>query len=245
MSEQIYNKKFYEDLASGAERSAQIYLRHLFQYWVPRSVIDIGCGTGTWLSVCAEHAVSRLVGVDGTWNSQEKMVNPRIEFHAVDLNAVFSTNESFDLAMSLEVAEHIRPECSENIVDSLTGAAGAILFGAAFAGQPGDGHINTRPHSFWFEHFVKRGYVMFDLFRPVFWNNELVEPWYRQNTFLYVKREHALFHLLSERGLQFTSEPTFVDCVHPWLYLMALAHISEMQKSRSGESGVPAPNIAN
>jgi hypothetical protein len=53
------------------------------------------------------------------------------------------------------------------------------------AAQPRRDHINTRPHSYWANKFMCNGYLLFDIFRPEFWSDERVEPWYRQ--FLYVK----------------------------------------------------------
>jgi hypothetical protein len=63
----------------------------------------------------------------------------------------------FDLAMSIEVAEHILEDKSDIFVKNLVDAADKyIIFTAAGPGQKGTGHINGQPIEFWlskFEHY--------------------------------------------------------------------------------------------
>jgi hypothetical protein len=106
----------------------------------------------------------------------------------------------------------------------------AILFGAAFTGQPGESHTNTQLHSFWANKLLSNGYVLFDFFRPEFWADGRIEPWYRQNTFLYVKPSHPLYDILIRTGSRPCEDARFVDCVHPWLYFDALDEIVRLQQ---------------
>ena len=198
--------------------------------WTPLSVVDVGCGRGTWLAACRELGLTRTVGLDGTWNAQDKMVHPLIEFHACDLEQKVALDGAFDLVMSLEVAEHLDSGASDTFLDSLTSLGDAVLFGAAFTAQPGTNHVNTRPHSFWARKFLARGYALFDLFRGVFWSDERIEPWYRQNTFLYVKPQHPLYAALLSRGHSSQPDARFTDCVHPWLYLLTLQEVANLRK---------------
>jgi SAM-dependent methyltransferase len=230
MSEAIYDQQFYDLQQDGSYRSAKHYLGYLFSMWVPGSVVDVGCGRGTWLAACREFGAKRTLGLDGSWNAREKMVDPHIEFQPCDLEKKIALDRTFDLVMSLEVAEHLESGSSDTFLDSLTALGGAVLFGAAFIAQPGANHINTRPHSFWAEKFLARGYALFDLFRGVFWSDERVEPWYRQNTFLYVKPGHPLYAALVGRGHSCQPDARFTDCVHPWLYLLALQEVASLRK---------------
>ncbi|MEO7725913.1 MAG: SEC-C metal-binding domain-containing protein [Burkholderiales bacterium] len=234
-AETLYDKRFYEGLAQDSLGSARVYLGYLFDLWKPGSVVDFGCGRGAWLAAAGEYGVNRLVGIDGAWNSGEAMVSPAIEFHAADLDGEVSLPENFDLALSLEVAEHVRPESSDRFVASLARLSDAVLFGAAFTGQPGTNHINTRPHSFWAEKFLARGYKLFDIFRPRFWSDDRVGPWYRQNSFLYVQPGHSLYSVLIEAGHRSEHEDVrFIDGVHPWLYLAALDEIEQLRAQLAG-----------
>jgi SAM-dependent methyltransferase len=245
MPDDLYGDQFYASQIEGSLKSARIFLECLFSIWKPGSVVDIGCGRGTWLAACGELGIERLVGIDGNWVSQENMLSPSIEFRAADLDSDIPTVGTFDLAMSLEVAEHLQPASSERFADALTRHSDAILFSAAFAAQPGTNHINTRLHSYWGEMFLNGGYRLFDFFRPRFWSDRRVEPWYRQNTFLYVKTEHPLFDALTAAGERAAEDARFVDAVHPWLYFEALGEIERLQKAGRGPSppeAVPSRN---
>jgi SAM-dependent methyltransferase len=189
MTNQPYDQKFYDDMTRQSVESARIFLQHLFSIWRPRSVIDIGCGQGAWLSVADEFLVDHLIGVDGEWVDEGKLLSPKIDFRSGDLNAPIDIAEFFDLAFSPEVAGHLNPQSSEMFLSSLSRLSGAVFFSAAFTAQPGTNHINTRRHSFWAQVFKSQGFDAFDIFRSMFWNDERVAPCYRQNTFLYVRAD--------------------------------------------------------
>jgi hypothetical protein len=225
-----YDKAFYAEQVDGSLRSARAYLEHLFALWRPDSAIDVGCGRGAWLAACGERGVNRLTGLDGDWVSPEMMLDPNIAFRRANLSEEIPAHERHDLAISLEVAEHLPPESSDGFVRTLVAHADAILFGAAYLGQPGRDHINTRPHSFWANKFLAQGYLLFDFFRPQFWSDNEIEPWYRQNTFLYVRPGHPLHSALTGAGQAPLPDARFVDCIHPWLYFGLLEQFQAMQQ---------------
>lgn len=236
MGSSFYGKDFYNGQIIGSLQSAQVYLYHLFSIWgVPESVADLGCGRGAWLATCLDMGAKRVVGFDGAWNSQGDMLDQSIEFFPTDLEKSLSRTDSFDLAISLEVAEHLQPESSDTFVESLSSLSDALLFGAAFTGQPGANHINTRPHSFWAGKFFDRGYALFDVFRPTFWNDERVEPCYRQNTFVYVKPGHSLYQALINGGYEPDREGRMIDCVHPAVYIGLVKEYNKLQQSLTAD----------
>jgi hypothetical protein len=143
-----------------------------------------------WVGAKKEQGVERLLGLDGIWIPPEKILDRAIEFQHQDLTKGVHLGESFDLALSLEVAEHLPPDAADGFVKLIASSADAVVFSAAFVGQPGAGHVNTRPHSYWAARFLAEGYQLFDILRPEFWSDNRVEPWYRQNTFLYVRAKH-------------------------------------------------------
>ena len=241
-----YDEAFYAEQVEGSLRSARVYLGHLFALWRPESAIDVGCGRGTWLAGCGERGVKRLVGLDGDWVSPEMMLDSSIDFRRTNLREEVPANERFDLAISLEVAEHLPFESSDGFVRTLVAHADAILFGAAYLGQPGRDHVNTRPHSFWANKFLAEGYTLFDFFRPHFWSDNEVAPWYRQNTFLYVRPGHPLHDALTGSGQAPQQDSRFVDCIHPWLYHGVLEQVHALQQrlmqiQRSFTAPAPAP----
>jgi hypothetical protein len=103
----------------------------------------------------------------------------------VDLSRRFDLNERFDLVTCLEVAEHLAPDSSAALIDSLVAHSDLVLFSAATPGQGGENHINERPLAFWQDLFAERGYVGFGVMRQRFRDDRGVEPWYRYNSVLY------------------------------------------------------------
>lgn len=217
-----YNDAFYRPHLDSSYRSASIYLRHLSTHYQPASIADFGCGRGSWLAAAHESGIENLLGIDGPWNGQDKMVSPAIQFIAADLNQPISLEQRVDLAMSLEVAEHLMPASAETFVQSLTQAADVVMFGAAYNHQGGVNHFNEQPHSYWAAIFQSFDYVAFDLFRPHFWGNEDVSPPYRQNTFLYVKQGSPAFRSIIATGVSPLTDTDFMNAIHPYLYELKL-----------------------
>jgi hypothetical protein len=181
-------------------------------------VLDVGCGRGTWLKACHELGSARLLGLDGDWNKQLLMIDTTIILQSIDLNKPFSVAEKVDLAMSLEVAEHLEPSTAPQFVKCLADTSDTVLFSAAFTKQGGMNHINEQPHAYWARLFAAHGFVPFDLFRPVFWGNEDVCFWYRQNVFLYVRKGSATWQRMESCGSKELADASFMNCIHPDLY---------------------------
>lgn len=218
MTSSLYDDSFYDSQMSGSYRSASLFVQHFLSIFEPYSVADLGCGRGTWLKAFGDNGVKRLVGFDGNWNSQDKMVDQRVVFTPIDLNLPFTNPvERFDLAISLEVAEHLKAESSKNFVRNITSLSDVVMFAAAYTKQGGIDHINEQPHTYWARLFMESGYLPYDLFRSTFWGNPEVEFFYQQNTFLYVKSTSGLIQCLKQAGYDPISNIEFMNCVHPRL----------------------------
>jgi cyclopropane fatty-acyl-phospholipid synthase-like methyltransferase len=214
----FYDDSFYEDQIADSLKSARIYLSFLWQFMQPAAVLDVGCGRGAWLKACHELGSTRLLGLDGDWNDQAQMIDSAVEFRGIDLNKRFSIPQMVDLAMSLEVAEHLEASTAPQFVECLTDASDVVLFSAAYPKQSGTNHINEQPQSFWAQLFIANGFLPVDLFRPAFWGNKDVCFWYRQNAFLYVRRGCEAAQRLNSHGVREVANVDFMDCVHPELF---------------------------
>jgi hypothetical protein len=214
-----YNEDFYKPQIEGSYNSAVAYVNHLTKIFAPKSVADLGCGRGAWLKAFGEHGATDLFGFDGSWNDQEKMIDDNIKFNPTDLNKpIARPKKRFDLAISLEVAEHLNEESSTVFVQNLISLSDVVMFGAAYVGQGGTDHINEQLHTYWAEKFIKCGYVPYDLFRPAMWGNKQIEFYYQQNTFLYVKHTSDVNNKLRQAGYQPIENIEFMNCIHPKLY---------------------------
>jgi SAM-dependent methyltransferase len=89
--------------------------RHLAAYrWAAtqaagRSVLDAGCGEGYGARLLAAHA-ARVLGADreeAIAIAQARYREPRLAFRAIDLMALPTLGERFDLVVSFQVIEHL------------------------------------------------------------------------------------------------------------------------------------------
>lgn len=171
------------------------------------SVVDIGCGLGTWVKTAEKNGVGDFLGVDGVDLEQEDLKIPKQNFLSHDLTLPLKLNKKYDLAICLEVVEHLPEAAADTIISSLAQASDNILFSAAIPGQGGQNHLNEQWPSYWIKKFEQHGYKFYDCIRPVIWNNERIEYWYRQNMFIVSKEALP--------GLSGVSPGEYSDIVHP------------------------------
>jgi SAM-dependent methyltransferase len=164
--------------------SPNIIVPHLIEMLHPVSVVDVGCGTGTFLKVFRNHHVNELLGIDGSWVNPAQLHIERGQFMEADLEKPVRLQRNFDLVLCLEVAEHLDPAASDTLIGTLVSLGKVIVFSAATPMQGGQNHINEQPISFWQEKFAQHGYAFYDSFRDTFWNIGEMEWWYKQNMFL-------------------------------------------------------------
>jgi SAM-dependent methyltransferase len=215
----MYDEKFYEVNVVGSLKSAKILLGLVKEHIDFSSVVDIGCGRGTWLKASLALGATRVLGYDGAWN-EGKILDDSIEFVPSNLAEINLDNddELFDLALSLEVAEHLPEQSADGLVDAISRKSNLIVFASAFTRQGGTSHVNEQFPSYWAQKFEDRGYYPVDFFRPKIWGDTSVEACYRQNTFLYIKREdEKLTTIFKDDYL--ISNLKFMDCMHPEIYL--------------------------
>jgi len=223
----IYNDRFYRNRESSVDRSARTAVPLILDLIAPQSVVDVGCGTGTWLHVFQSHGVTDILGVDGPWCSDVLRVIPSENFAAIDLRLPFSLPRRFDLVLCLEVAEHLATDRATSLVDDLCRLAPVIAFSAAIPGQGGTGHVNEQWPTYWASLFEQRDFKAVDVLRPALWDNASVSAWYAQNMILYVHKDHSLGDL---GGSSCWSRPPR-SLVHPSIFL------SHVGTSPSAEPG--------
>lgn len=218
MSEAVtaYNPAFYDQQADGSALSASVVLDCLFEHYRPGSVVDVGCGVGTWLQVCREKGVENVLGIDGDYVDRARLRIPVDRFAPADVTnhddvAAKSEHRRFDLAISLEVAEHLSDEHAQAFVQTLTHLSDRVLFSAAIPYQGGTNHVHENWPEYWAILFRKAGYEVVDLFRPRLWGDRRVSFWYRQNALLFVRKGSlAEATFASDLGLRFP-----LSAVHP------------------------------
>jgi SAM-dependent methyltransferase len=218
VSGEYYTKSFYEGHRNGVTRSAEVIVPLVLKLLPVRTVVDVGCGDGSWLSVFRKLGVDDVLGIDGDYVTPDLLQIPQDRFRAVDLTKPFSLGRVFDLAISLEVAEHLPAESASAFVESLTRQAPLVLFSAAIPKQGGNHHLNEQWPDYWAKLFQRHGYLPIDFLRRRIWQNDAVDWWYTQNALLFAQAKLVENNALLKAEFERTN-PTQLSLVHPKQYL--------------------------
>jgi len=125
-----YNRDFFVQQREGSVSSAREILPLVLTLVQPMSVIDVGCGIGSWLSVCMELSIDDVLGIDGSYVDKTMLLIPENKFLTADLRKPLLIGRTFDLVISMEVAEHIPNEYENIFIDSLVRLGPVVLFSA-------------------------------------------------------------------------------------------------------------------
>lgn len=185
----VYAQSFFQDRNASTRYAAEKIL-DIVLGMLPKvnSAADVGCGVGTWLAVLHERGVNEVRGFDGHWVNRDLLQIAADDFCEADLQNPVVADRRFDLAISLEVAEHLPEICADTFVKSLTGLADFVLFSAAIPAQGGVNHLNEQWQSYWAEKFQAREFDPVDPIRCKIWTDQKISIPYRQNMILYVAR---------------------------------------------------------
>ena len=184
-----YPRKFYDELKDSALPSARRIVPLVRALMTVRSVVDVGCGDGGWLKAFQESGVKNVVGIDGEWVRDDQLLIAPEHLVRCALHEPLPLDRRFDLAVSLEVAEHIRPEFAARFVAELARLAPVVLFSAAVPDQGGLNHFNEQWPAVWAKLFEGYGYRSIDTLRWQVWRDDAVTWWYKQNMLLFASEE--------------------------------------------------------
>jgi len=230
-AERVYSKQFFEHIRDESVNSARGAAPKILQIHPARSVIDVGCGVGTWLKVFHDLGVARIAGLDGDYVDRSQLTIPAACFvgcdllEPIDIADVYrqlGNPERFELTLSLEVGEHLPPGRATSLVADLCALSDVVLFGAAIPFQGWQrAHVNEQWPSYWADKFLQNGYDAFDALRPLIWSLPEVVYFYKQNALFYVKRGTPAHQAFMARY----ARPTVAmfDVVHPEHYRSGVA----------------------
>ena len=210
----LYQGEFFSSRQEKTFYSAQKILGIIQSHYPFKSMVDFGCGVGTWLHVADKMGVKNLRGYEGEW-ARGHLVDNGLDIRFQNFESTIDRVGQFDLAISLEVAEHLTTVAGHALVKSMCASSNVVMFSAAIPGQDGVGHINEQPQEYWQDIFAKFGFSAIDLVRPAIWNDSEIPIWYRQNTLVYTSDKK----LHGELSKQTTS---IINAVHPEAYEIAL-----------------------
>lgn len=204
----VYNDNFYRGQRERSAASAEVVIPIVRRLVEPMSVLDVGCGVGTWVDSWHKAGLADVLGVDGEYVDRSLLQCSPEQFQSHDLKTPLLVGRRFDLVTCLEVAEHLPSGYAATLIESLVRHSDVVMFSAAVPRQGGTHHVNEQWPSYWAALFEKHNYKPYDAIRPEIWYEDDVEWWYRQNIILFASESAA-----SRLGLQTGRAP--LDIVHP------------------------------
>lgn len=221
-----YTDEFYDRQDTLRFQSASEVLNLLFSYYKPKSMVDLGCGLGHWLKTASDLGVNTIFGYDGHLLDTEKLKIPSECFLRHDFETTLNSSNRYDLAISIEVGEHLPKSCSEQFIQSLCSLSDVVLFSAAVPNQGGVNHYNEAPPIFWANIFKENGYLCYDILRQKLWNNEKVNCIHAQNIFVYIKEGCGAEQIFKD--FTPTQEPLLL--YHPSLYEQRMNQLNDIKR---------------
>ena len=200
-----YTQKYYEEIAPiGIESAKEVYaiLENHISF---DTIVDVGCGIGEWKYKDYE-------GIDYRVNKKNLLI-PIEKFTSLNLKTAkdFIPSKKYDLAICLEVAEHLQEEYANDLIGMLCKLSDCVLFSGAIINQGGVNHHNEQMQSYWASAFKKFGYYPYKVdLRKEMYDNPKIAVWYKNNIILYTKKKYDLDYNL--------------DFIHPELYLNLVKH---------------------
>ncbi len=188
MKQPNYSTSFYSNKRTDNLNSVEVIAPLLMEIFKPRSVVDVGCGTGILLATLKKLGAETILGLDGEWVDSSQLDILDVEFASINLEQPGALDARFDMAITLEVAEHISSEHAERFVEFVTSLSDIVVFSAAIPFQGGSNHINEQWPEYWRDIFEKHGYSVADFLRPRIWNVDGIETYYAQNIFAYARK---------------------------------------------------------
>jgi len=189
----VYDSDYYEKYIEGpAVRAAGRIVESIMTEFSPKRAIDVGCGTGALLAMLRDRGCE-VYGLEYADAALKACRARGLDVAKFDLKTnSLSGNRTYDVAVSMEVAEHLPEASADRYVDLLARLSPAVVFTAAPPGQGGTDHVNEQPASYWTGKFGQRGFeyaeVMTRQWRDTWRCSGDVQDHYHRNLLIFRRR---------------------------------------------------------
>jgi 2-polyprenyl-3-methyl-5-hydroxy-6-metoxy-1,4-benzoquinol methylase len=181
-----YDADYYENHVKYYQKGIPHFVSFLNENLKFDSLCDLGCGTGAF---SAPLQVDKdVLGVDFSVGSEKVTFLDPKNFRLGDLTQPLNLGRSFDVVMSLEVWEHLLPQCEAAYLNNVFALhPKTLIISCAPPGQWGRHHYTPRNGEEVVQIIESRGYklnqVLTDKFRVI----PRLASFYRKNTFIFDK----------------------------------------------------------
>ncbi len=187
--QRVWDESYYRYIDETAIHSSTAMSDSITKDLCPKTVLDIGCGTGALLETLQSRGID-AAGIDYS-DACLKRCRERglyVRKFNITRDAVPHELSKRDVVISFEVAEHLPARFADVFVDLLCRASDVVVLSAATPGQGGRDHVNEQPHEYWIQKFDRRGYS-FDRELSLAWRSNWKERgvarWYCNNVMIF------------------------------------------------------------
>lgn len=153
-----YTKEYYEGIHHSNQSYYALFAEVLYNEFKPEVLVDCGCGHGGISKEFLAQGCKDAFLFDGSPDAVEIARSAGMKNVAqLDFANAESIPAKGDLAICLEVAEHIPTAYAGNLSRLLSNVAPILAFTAAPPGQGGHLHVNNQAQSYWIDLFSKHG----------------------------------------------------------------------------------------
>lgn len=192
----VYDEDYYSNvIEAAANRSSEVMVQSIIDEFNPQSVIDVGCGTGALLERFQKNGC-KVIGLEYS-NAALAICDARgirVLKYDIEIGQMPDLGK-YDVAVSVEVAEHLPQACADSYVRLLTSLSGVIVFTAAPPGQGGTDHVNEQPPEYWISKFSEHGFeyssIISNRWRDAWKSSGKVELWYHMNLLVFLSSADA------------------------------------------------------
>ena len=117
MKSKLYDDLFYKNRYEQTLHSANTIFRILNEFNLKyETIIDFGCGVGAFLNVSKKWGAKHVTGVEGPWVPKDYLMIDKDDFYEKKDLVSFKCKKKYDLAICLEVIEHLDSRNGKKLV---------------------------------------------------------------------------------------------------------------------------------
>jgi len=154
----IYPLEFFRT-RMGYARAYYAFADAIWDVFKPEALADVGCGSAFILSRLMEKV--HCIGVEASAGAIATIpwaIRRFVHVHDIALERPIPQMADFEFCASVEVAEHVAPDCVDNFLDWVTCGERLLLTAAPPEQRGGTHHVNPQPREYWIEHLARRGF---------------------------------------------------------------------------------------
>lgn len=159
----MYDEKFFIKNYRDHNQANLCFGNFLYEYFKPKSVVDFGCAIGNILYSFKERGCD-ICGIEGSTKSRKMMDEkfPGVSKYVKikDISLPIKLEKKYDLAISMETLEHIRPQFSDNAVESIALSSDLLVLTACPPVGRNKLHFNEQKFDYWIKKFRKHNFCL-------------------------------------------------------------------------------------